>query len=145
MLKYWLAETLIVEAGPAFLLFECVLDPTRVGEGHAVQLVDTTCIGLYRQGDVDEAFDADHGDVAQADALDVLGLPAGLEFDAVLVDADDGVFVTGGLRYGFVQVVLHAARGPPLTPGYKTALPMLSRREKTPAGGDPAGADSYLP
>ena len=136
---------LLVESGPAFLLFEGVLDPARIGEGHAVKLVDTTRIGLYRQGDVDEALDADHGDVAQADALHVLGLPARPQLEPVLVDADDGVFVTGGLRYGFVQVVLRAARGPPLTPGYKTALPMLSRREKTPAGGDPAGADSYLP
>jgi hypothetical protein len=92
------AETLFVEAGPAFLLFEGVLDPARIGEGHAVKLVDTTRIGLYRQGDVDEALDADHGDVAQADAVHVLELPARPQLEPVLVDADDGVIVASGLR-----------------------------------------------
>src|SRR5215208_1633723 len=138
------AETLFVEAGPAFLLFEGVLDPARIGEGHAVKLVDTTRIGLYRQGDVDEALDADHGDVAQADALDVLGLPARPQLDPVLVDADDSVIVASGLRYRSFQAVLRAACGPSLTPGYKTALPIWDRHEKTPAGGDPAGANVCL-
>ena len=69
---------LLVEAGLTLLLFEGVLDPTRVGEGHAVELVDASCVGLYRQGDVDEAFGVDRGYVAQADALYDLGLPAAL-------------------------------------------------------------------
>ena len=112
---------LFIEAGPTFLLFECVFDPARVGEGHAVQLVDATRIRLYRQGDVDEALDGDHGDVAQADALDVLGLPTTLELYAILVDADDSIVVPRSLRYGrCFQAVLHATRVPPLTPGYKT-------------------------
>src|SRR5215207_2585554 len=137
--------SLLVKAGPTFLLFEGVLDPTRIGEGHAVQLVDAACIGLYRQGDVDEALDADHGDVAQADALYVLGLPAGPQLDPVLVDADDGIVVAGCLRYRSFQAVLRVACGLPLTSGYKTALPILGGREKTPAGGDPAGANVFLP
>ena len=91
---------LLVEAGPAFLLFEGVFDPAGVGEGHAVQLVDTTRIRLYRQGDVDDALNADHGDVAQAYALDVLGLPSRPQFDPVFVDADDRIVVPRGLRYG---------------------------------------------
>ncbi len=94
------AEMLLVEASPAFLLFEGVLDPTRVGEGHAVQLVDATSIGLYRQGDVDEALDHDHGDVPQADTVYVLGLPAALELDPIHVDADDGIVMPCGLGDG---------------------------------------------
>src|ERR671913_385434 len=122
---------LLIESGPAFLLFECVLDPARVRQGHAVQLVDATRIGLYRQGDVDEALDGDHGNVAQADALDVLGLPTTLELDAILVDADDSVVVPRSLRYGrCFQAVLHAVRVSPLTPGYKTPYLMLGRRQK---------------
>jgi hypothetical protein len=110
------AEKLLVEAGPAFLLFEGVLDPARVGEGHSVELVDATRIGLYRQGNVDEALYADQGDVAEAYALDVLGLPAGPQFDPILVNADDGVIVPCSLRYGrCFQAVLHAARVPPRT------------------------------
>src|SRR5215208_8025240 len=136
--------SLLVKAGPTFLLFEGVLDSTRIREGHAIQLVDATRIGLYRQGDVDEALEADHGDVAQADALYVLGLPAGPQLDPVLVDADDGVVVASGLRYRSFQAVLHAVCGPPPTSGYKTALPILGGRAKTPAGGDPAGAKVSL-
>ena len=82
--------------------------------------------------------------VAQAYALDVLGLPAGPQFDPVLVDADDGVIVASGLCYRSFQAVLRAACGPPLAPAYKTALPILDGREKTPAGGDPAGANAFL-
>jgi hypothetical protein len=130
---------LLVQSGPAFLLFEGVLDPARIGEGHAVELVDTTSIGLYRQGDVDEAFYADRGNFAQAYPLDVLGLPAGSQFDPVYEDADDVVIVASGLRYRTFQTFLRVARGSPLTSGYKTALPILGHREKTPAGVDPAG------
>src|SRR5919107_3834148 len=118
---------LLIEARPALLLFEGVLDPARIRQGHAVELVDASCVGLYRQGDVDEALDVDDRDVAQADALDVLGLPAALELDAVLVDTDDGVVVAGGLRYGsYFQSLLRAARSPLLTPGYKTASAFLA-------------------
>jgi hypothetical protein len=121
-------------------LFEGVLDPARIGEGHAVELVDATSIGFYRQGDVDEAFYADQGDFAQAYPLDVLGLPAGSQFDPVYEDADDVVIVASGLRYRSFQTLLRVAcDSSPLAPGYKTALPISGGREKTPAGGDPAG------
>src|SRR5215204_6056799 len=132
---------LLVEAGPAFLLFEGVLDPAGVGEGHAGQLVDATRIGLYRQGDVDEALDADHGDVPESHALHILGPPPAPQLDAVFVDTDDGVIVPSGLRYGrCFQAVLHAARVSILIPGYKTALPILVSAKEPPAGRDPAGA-----
>src|SRR5919112_1639604 len=133
---------LLIEARPALLLFEGVLDPARIRQGHAVELVDASCVGLYRQGDVDEALDVDHGDVAPADALDVLGLPAALELAAVLVDAVDGVIVAGGLRYGSFQTFRRAAGGPPLAAAYKTASVILGEHEKAPAGGDQAGAFS---
>ena len=72
------ARPLLVQAGPAFLLLEGVLDPARIGEGHAVQLVD----------------------VAQAYALDVLELPARPQLDPVFVDADDRIVVPRSLCYG---------------------------------------------
>src|SRR5215210_4707541 len=118
---------LLVETGLAFLLFEGVLDPARIRQGHAVERVDASLVGLYRERNVHEAPDADDRDVAQADALDVLGLPAALELDAVLVDTDDGVVVAGGLRYGsYFQSLLRVARSPLLTPGYKTASAFLA-------------------
>jgi hypothetical protein len=94
------ARPLLVQAGPAFLLLEGVLDPARIGEGHAVELVNATRVSLYRQGDVDEALHTDQGDVAQAYALDVLGLPARPQLDPVFVDADDRIVVPRSLCYG---------------------------------------------
>ena len=48
---------------------------------------------------------------AQAYALYVLGLPAGLDVDAVDVDGNDGVVVAGGLRNRSFQAALRTACG----------------------------------
>jgi hypothetical protein len=126
-------------------VFESVLDPARIGEGHAVELVDATSIGLYRQRNVNEALYADQSNFAQANALDVLGLPSCSQFDPVCVDADDVVVMASGLRYRTFQAFLRVACGSPLAPGYKTALPISCGREKTPAEGGSAGVNVFLP
>jgi hypothetical protein len=47
--------------------------------------------------------------------------------------------VTGPSKLSSVPLAV-----PPLSPAYKTALPILDGRETTPAGGDPAGANAFL-